>query len=183
MGYVIKLAKNIPQNIMKKNFLLSILFVLVLITHINAQDSNDTFWDNVRYGGGFNVGFGSDFTTIAISPSAIYDFSDVFSSGISLSYLYSKNKFFDTKSNVYGGSLLTLFNVAETVQLSAEFEELNINVKDNFGNSDSYWNPAFYLGAAYNTGNVSIGLRYDALYDDGKSIYSSAFTPVFRFYF
>jgi hypothetical protein len=168
---------------MKKNFLLSILFILIFFTYVNAQDSNDKFWDNVSYGGGFNVGFGSNFTTIAISPSAIYNFSDVFSSGVSLSYLYSKNKFFDTKSNVYGGSLISLFNVAQAVQLSAEFEELNINVKDNFGNSDSYWSPALYLGAAYNTGNISIGLRYDALYDDDKSIYSSAFTPVFRFYF
>ncbi len=166
-----------------KKFITLILFVFLTIFTVNGQDNNDDFWDNVRYGGGFNVGFGSDFTTIAISPSAIYDFSDVVSSGVSLSYLYSKNKFFDTTSNVYGGSIISLFNVAKAVQLSAEFEELNINVRDNFGNSDSYWSPALYLGAAYNTGNFSIGLRYDALYDDNKSIYSSAFTPIFRFYF
>ena len=166
-----------------KKFITLILFVFLTIFTVNGQDNNDDFWDNVRYGGGFNVGFGSDFTTIAISPSAIYDFSDVVSSGVSLSYLYSKNKFFDTTSNVYGGSIISLFNVAKAVQLSAEFEELNINVRDNFGNSDSYWRPALYLGAAYNTGNFSIGLRYDALYDDNKSIYSSAFTPIFRFYF
>ncbi|MFB0937700.1 MAG: alpha-ketoglutarate decarboxylase [Urechidicola sp.] len=166
-----------------KKIAIAITFMFLTILTVTAQENNDKFWDNVLYGGGFNVGFGSDFTTIAISPSAIYNFSDVFSSGVSLSYLYSKNKFLNTKANVYGGSLITLFNVAQAVQLSAEFEELKINVKDNIGNSDSYWNPALYLGAAYNMGNVSIGLRYDALYDDDKSIYSSAFTPVFRFYF
>jgi long-subunit fatty acid transport protein len=166
-----------------KKIAIAITFMFLTILTVTAQENNDKFWDNVLYGGGFNVGFGSDFTTIAISPSAIYNFSDVFSSGVSLSYLYSKNKFLNTKANVYGGCLITLFNVAQAVQLSAEFEELNINVKDNIGNSDSYWNPALYLGAAYNMGNVSIGLRYDALYDDDKSIYSSAFTPVFRFYF
>ena len=166
-----------------KKITITIAFLLMIIVSVNGQENNGKFWDNVRYGGGFNVGFGSDFTTIAISPSAIYQFSDVFSSGVSLSYLYSKNKFFDTTSNVYGGSIISLFNVAQAVQLSAEFEELNINVKDNFGNSNSYWIPALYLGVAYTTGNFSIGLRYDALYEDDKSIYSSAFTPIFRFYF
>ncbi|PHR73721.1 MAG: alpha-ketoglutarate decarboxylase [Lutibacter sp.] len=150
--------------------------------NLNAQNSNTDFWDDVRFGGGFNVGFGSNYTTIAISPSAIYDFSDEFSTGLSLSYLYSKNKTFNNTANVYGASVISLYNPFDSFQLSGEFEELNINFNNGF-DQDSYWNPALYLGAAYRTGGISIGLRYDVLYKESKSIYSSALTPVFRIYF
>ena len=84
-----------------KKIAITIKFMFLTILTVTGQENNDKFWDNVIYGGGFNVGFGSDFTTITISPSAIYNFSDVFSSGVSLSYLYSKNIFLNTKANVY----------------------------------------------------------------------------------
>jgi hypothetical protein len=150
--------------------------------NVNSQNSNTNFWDDVRFGGGFNVGFGNNFTTLAISPSAIYDFSNEFSAGLSVTYLYSKNKFYDTSTNVYGASLISLYNVLDKFQLSAEFEELNINFNNNIEKS-SYWNPALYFGAAYRTGSISLGVRYDVLYKEEKSIYNSAITPVFRVYF
>ena len=164
-----------------KLFFFGLLLIFSSVS-LSAQNSNDNFWENVRFGGGFNVGFGSNYTTVAISPSAIYDFSDEFSTGLSLSYLHSKNKAFDTTANVYGASIISLYNPFDSFQLSGEFEELNINFKDGL-NDNSYWNPALYLGAAYRTGGVSIGLRYDILYKENKSIYSSALTPVFRIYF
>ena len=162
-------------------FLIGLLLIFSNLS-INAQNSNDDFWENVRFGGGFNVGFGSNYTTIAISPSAIYDFSDEFSTGLSLSYLYSKNKTFNTTANVYGASVISLYNPFDNFQFSGEFEELNINFNNGL-NQNSYWNPALYLGTAYRTGGISIGLRYDVLYKENKSIYSSALTPVFRIYF
>lgn len=147
-----------------------------------GQNSEENFWDDVRFGGGLNVGFGNNFTTIAVSPSAIYDFNDNFSAGLSVSYLYNKNKINNTNANVYGASVIALQNVLDSFQLSAEFEELYINI-NNSVSENSYWNPALYLGAAYRTGGISLGLRYDILYNEDKSIYSSAVTPVFRIYF
>ena len=50
--------------------------------------------------------------------------------------------------------------------------------------TNSYWLPALYVGAAYSMGrHAAIGVRYDVLYDDEKSIYDSAFTPFVRVYF
>ena len=167
---------------MNRNIFLFGLFFIFSTISLNAQDSESNFWNDVRFGGGFNVGFGNNNTTLAISPSAIYDFSDEFSAGLSLSYLYSKNKAFNSTANVYGASIISLYNPFDSIQFSGEFEELNINFSDGF-NKNSYWNPALYLGAAYRTGGVSIGLRYDVLYNENKSIYSSAITPVFRVYF
>jgi len=68
------------------------LLLLVLISYsILAQnDNNSKFWNNVRFGGGFGLGFGSNNTTIAISPSAIYEFNETFALGLTTSYLYAK---------------------------------------------------------------------------------------------
>ena len=62
------------------------------------QVPKKSFWDNVRFGGGLGLGFGSNSTTINISPSAIYDFENGFALGASVGYLYSKVH--DFKSNV-----------------------------------------------------------------------------------
>jgi len=49
--------------------------------------------------------------------------------------------------------------------------------------SDNYWNTALYLGAGYRTGNVTIGGRYDVLYNAQTSLYGSGFMPFVRVYF
>jgi long-subunit fatty acid transport protein len=161
------------------------LFTLVLFLTFSqtfSQNKNDgsDFWDNVRFGGGINLNFGNNITTIGVAPSAIYNFNDYFSAGLGANYIYSKNKLFDSALNVYGGSLIALYNPIEDIQLSTEYEKLFLN-QSGFESSDI---DALYLGAGYSIGrNVTIGLRYDVLYKENKSVYSSAITPVFRVYF
>ena len=159
-----------------------IFLILLCITTFSFAQNDDTpkFWDHVKFGGGFGFGFGSRITTISISPSAIYEFNDTFALGAGGSYLYAKNN--NLKSNVYGASLISLYNVLDEFQLSAEFEQLFVNQKlAPFKNSYNY--PALYFGAAYRVGSFAAGVRYDVLYDDNKSIFSSAFSPIVRFYF
>lgn len=151
-----------------------------------VDDSNaekDNFWKNVRFGGGIQLSVGSGFTTVGISPSGIYEFSDKFAAGIGVSYLYSRYKLQDITYNVYGASALVLYNPIKEIQLSSEFEELNV-MRNSGGEKDSYLLPAWYMGAAYSMGRrAAIGIRYDVLYDEEKSIYDSAFTPFIRVYF
>jgi hypothetical protein len=47
----------------------------------------------------------------------------------------------------------------------------------------NYWNTALYVGAGYRNGNVTLGARYNLLFDKDKSIYSDALMPFVRFYF
>lgn len=144
------------------------------------QTSQSSFWDNVRFGGGLGFGFGTNSTTINISPGAIYDFQNGFALGVSFGYLYSKVE--DFKSNVFSPGLLALYNPAQEVQLSAEFEQLLVNQK--FGNlSDSFDYPALYLGVAYRTGWAAFGVRYDVLFDERDSIFTSPWSPIVRIYF
>ena len=170
----------------KINSFSSIIFFLISTISFSQNIKNDTenpFWKNVRFGGGMQLSIGRDYTTIGISPSAIYEFSDKFASGIGMSYLYSKYKLQDIRYNIYGVSGLVLYNPIKAIQLSTEFEELNIQ-ENRSGTKTDYWNPALYIGAAYSMNrSVAMGVRYDVLYDESKSIYDSAFNPFIRIYF
>jgi len=147
---------------------------------VHQQIPKSTFWDHVRFGGGLGFGFGNNITTIDVSPSAIYDFENGFALGLGVGYLYAKND--AIRSNVISPSLITLYNPAEEIQLSAEFEQLFVNQK--FGSSSfSYDYPALYLGVAYRTGWAAFGIRYDVLYDELDNIFGSAFSPIIRVYF
>lgn len=165
-----------------------ILFLLLMLQSIFSwsQQTTDslavaeTFWKNVHFGGGIQLAISNAYTTIGISPSGIYEFSDKFSAGIGVSYLYSKYKYDNVHYHVFGGSALALYNPLKEIQLSTEFEELSVNSNA----VDSYWVPAWYMGAAYSMGrHAAIGVRYDILYDEGRSIYDSPFTPFVRIYF
>jgi len=169
-----------------------IYFLLAIISfvHLNifGQNSNldkQRFIDNVRFGGGFNIGVGNNYSTFSLSPSAIYDFSDKFGAGFSLTYVYVKNKSIqNSTTNLYGGSILALFKPIYYLQVSSEYENLKINQNYYSENNISQWQNALYFGLEYVTGNISMGLRYDVLFDKVRSITSSsALNPVFRIYF
>ncbi|WP_457611015.1 alpha-ketoglutarate decarboxylase [Lutibacter sp.] len=166
------------------------LFAIISLVHLNifSQNSNldkQRFIDNVRFGGGFNIGVGNNYSTFSLSPSAIYDFSDKFGAGFSLTYVYVKNKSIqNSTTNLYGGSVLALFKPIYYLQVSTEYENLKINQNYYSENNISQWQNALYFGLEYVTGNISMGLRYDVLFDKVKSITSSsALNPVFRIYF
>ena len=94
-----------------------------------------------------------------------------------------KNRY---SSTVLGGSVIGLFNPFSQLQLSAEFEEMNVNRTFEYDGADleeNYRYPALFLGAGYRTGNVSMGIRYDVLYDENKSIYADPWAPFIRVYF
>ncbi|MCF6351338.1 MAG: hypothetical protein L3J23_09985 [Flavobacteriaceae bacterium] len=164
-------------------YLLLIVLIIISFNQTFSQEEDvknkSSFWQNVQFGGGINVGFGNN-TNLGISPTAIYNFNKRFSAGLGISYLYVKNRNFDNALNVYGGSLIALFNALEEIQLSTEFET---TILSQSGFESRNVN-ALHLGAAYNIGrNITIGMRYDVLYDANTSIYGSAFTPIIRAFF
>ncbi|OXB05645.1 hypothetical protein [Flavobacterium pectinovorum] len=181
--------KNQISNVFKSLFvILTVLFSSYsMAQEISAVDSTTNFWDKVQFGGGLGLGIGSGYTDISVMPSAIYNVNEIVAVGVGLQfgYLSSKNYY---ESYVYGGSLITLVNPIPELQLSAELEQVRVDTRYEANVtrpafSDSYWNTALYLGAGYRTGNVTIGARYDVLYDPDKSLYGSGFMPFVRVYF
>jgi len=169
-----------------------ILFGLFFSIIVNAQEketnevpkTKSEFWSKVRFGGGIGLNFGNSYTNIAISPSGVYQFNEQFAGGVGLNGNYSSRKN-DFDATVLGGSLIGLFKPIREIQLSAEFEQNNVNYKDKvFNSSTNYWAPALFLGAGYSIGDFgAIGIRYDVLYNDRKSVYGTAFIPFIRVFF
>jgi len=146
--------------------------------------AKSAFWNKVRFGGGLGLGFTNGGFNASVSPSAIYQFNDKFASGASLSFNYAK--FNDDKFLAYGGSVLSLYNPLPFLQLSAELEQLRVNrtlALDEGNFEDNYWAPALFIGAGYTDRNFTVGLRYDLLFDNGRSIYANALLPFVRVYF
>lgn len=172
----------------KLKIFISACALIVLSLNVAAQneaDRSESFWNDVRFGGGIGLSFGDGFFSGTLAPSAIYQVNRYVAFGVGLNGTYNKSKNF-YKSTIFGGSLLGLFNPLREVQLSAEFEELKVNRdwETETGIPDqNYWYPALFLGAGYNTGFVTIGIRYDLLYQREKSIYADPWAPFVRVYF
>ena len=180
---------------MTKNCIYSIpeSFLALLTVFISsclfAQQNNSNpkiqnqFWKNVQFGGGIGLGFGSGFTDISLAPSAIYNFNEYVALGVGVQYKYLKQRDFYA-SHLYGGSAIGLFNPIPEIQLSAELEQLrvNVNLEGSNTNSQDYWNTGLFIGAGYRSGGATIGGRYNVL-TDKNNIYGSAFMPFIRVYF
>lgn len=168
----------------KKIILTCLLSLLASIVFAQSYTNNSSFMERVRFGGGLGLGFFNGGFNASLSPTAIYPFSDQFSAGASLNFNYAK--FNDDKLLAYGGSLLSLYNPIPEIQLSAELEQLRINRSfDAFPNTieENYWSPALFVGVGYSTYNVTVGLRYNLLFDEDRSIYTNAVLPFIRVFF
>lgn len=173
----------------KKVISLSILLLLLggfkgFSQTTERTEQPSAFWQNVRYGGSVGLSFGNGLFMGSLAPSAIYDFNRIFSAGAGLSAAYTSQNNFSATS--LGGSLIGIARPIRLLQVSAEYEQLNINRRLGLEGGtlrDNYWVPALFLGLGYNTGPVTAGIRYDVLHDSQKSFYRDALMPFVRVYF
>lgn len=155
--------------------------------HLFAQEAdrgNEEFWQDVRFGGSLGANFSNGYFSGYLAPRAVYDFNRYTSAGVGLAGSYQNSSRYSTST--VGASVIGLLRPLQALQLSAEFEEHYVTRKfklDGANRSDSYWYPALFLGLGYTTGPVTVGVRYDVLYDENKSIYSDAFMPFISVYF
>jgi len=161
-------------------------WLALLTSRLYAQNtySRSDFWNRVRYGGAVGLGFGNDSFNAQIAPSALYQINQYFGTGLGASFNYAR--FGDAKFTAYGGSVLALFNPIPALQLSTEFEESRVHRDYGDGLPDAvqnYWLPALFTGLGYSNGPVTIGIRYDLLFDSEKSLYADPWMPFVRFYF
>lgn len=153
------------------------------INNSNFQNNTTSFNQYWSFGGTLGLSFWNGGTDILLAPKAYYNFSEIFLTGFGITYIYSdyNSGLYKYTSNSFGGSVMAGLRPIPFLQLSIEYEGLQTN-RSGFYN-ENYWNNALYLGFAFVAGNVSFGVRYDVLFDDNRSAYSSAFSPVIGFYF
>ncbi|UJH90504.1 alpha-ketoglutarate decarboxylase [Antarcticibacterium sp. 1MA-6-2] len=136
-----------------------LLFLIISNSQIKAQgieknpQNPSNFWDQVRLGGSLGLSFGNGNFTGALAPSAVYDFNSYFSAGVGISGAYASQR--NYKATSFGGSVIGMFRPIQAIQLSAEYEQLNINTRYEFdGGSmkEQSWVPALFVGLGYNAG-------------------------------
>ncbi|MGJ8683719.1 MAG: alpha-ketoglutarate decarboxylase [Nonlabens sp.] len=159
-------------------------------SHGQQDKQKSDFWQNVRFGGNVGANFGNDYSSVLIAPQAIYQVNDFVGLGAGLNYSYTEfnprrgSNLLGSKSTIAGGSLIAMASPIDYLQVSADFEYLNVN--RNFEDSsfdDNYWVPALFLGAGYRQGNFVIGARYDVLFNDNRSVYQNGLQPFVRVLF
>ncbi|MGB5429601.1 alpha-ketoglutarate decarboxylase [Eudoraea sp.] len=167
-----------------KYFVLIVVFsIMGLSCSAQQRKPQSEFWRNVRYGGALGFGFGSNSFSIAVAPSAIYQVSEKFATGVSLNFEYSK--FGDSEFTAYGGSILNFFNPIPAIQLSAVLQPLRVSTNYSSASllvDENYWTTALFMGIGYSTRNVTFGIQYDVLHND-RSIYADPWVPFIRMYF
>lgn len=180
------MKKNALHNLTKR---LTFVFFIALSLQMIAQEKPNTenksdFWSDVQFGGGIGLALGSGYSNISISPTAIYNVNQYVSVGVGLQYSFLKQSDFYS-SHMYGGSVIALFNPIEEIQLSTELEQLRVNVDLEGSNSNSadFWNTGLFVGAGYRMDNITIGVRYNVLFNNDKNVYADALMPFVRVFF
>ena len=130
-----------------KKMIITLGFVSFFTLSVFSQDTNNSFWNKVQFGGGVGLNFGDGFFSGALAPAALYRHNTYVSTGVGLNFQYSSQR--DVfKSTVLGGSIIGLFNPYQQLQISTEFEQLYVNrdFDDQFvaNVDDSYWYPALF---------------------------------------
>ncbi|MEH6747798.1 MAG: hypothetical protein V7670_13260 [Maribacter arcticus] len=73
------------------------------------------------------------------------------------------------------------YNLSRKITTLLEFAELKVNTKRETPTGEvenDFWKSALLVGACYNFSNkISIGAKYNVLYDSDESVYSSSIIP------
>ncbi len=131
----------------------------------------------------FGVGFGLNFvggTNISLSPNLMYSLSDKVAIGAGIQGSYAAIKDLQN-TTTFGGNVVTQFNPSKKILLLLEYVGLNVTTKTETlteETKDTYWDSALFLGAGINiTEKIAVGAKYNMLYKEDESVYTSPILP------
>lgn len=129
----------------------------------------------------FGCGFGLNFvggTTISLAPNLTYNLSDKVALGLGLQWNYLSLKDIQ-KTTTYGINTLFQYKPTPKLMTVVEFAQLRVSTKSELDDSKrNFWDSALFLGAGINvTKNIVVGAKYNFLYKEDESIYSSPVIP------
>jgi long-subunit fatty acid transport protein len=168
---------------MKTFFTRNTFFVSCILFLLSFSFYAQSFsWEEVKYGGRLSLDLGSTNTSFIIAPIAVYPLNEQFSVGASVSFGYTKFQQLDTKLYNYGAAVLGYYYPIPQLQLSTELEQTFVNKKTE-GYKTNFNFLALYLGAGYRVKNVTVGMRYDVLYNKNNNLFAQPYAPFVQFNF
>jgi hypothetical protein len=174
----------------KLNFKISLLAGICLISNsVFSQTSNDTIPkrgidtvivekpNRLKFGCGFGLNFVGG-TSVSISPNLMYKITNKFAVGGGIQGSYNAIKKLQS-TITYGANVLGQYSPTNKITTLLEFNQLRVSTKTDSNNvTKNYWDAALFVGAGYNiTSKISIGAKYNLLYKEGESIYTSPVIP------
>ncbi|MGB6153365.1 MAG: outer membrane beta-barrel protein [Pricia sp.] len=149
------------------------------VTEVTVTDSTETTEKPLKFGCGFGLSFVGG-TNIGLSPHLIYDVSDKISLGAGLQGNYTSIKNLQ-KTFTYGANAIGQYNPIPKLTTILEFVQLKVNTTTENVAGDieqDYWDSALFVGAGLNlTPKISLGAKYNLLYDKDESVYTSPIIP------
>ena len=171
---------------MKKNLFTSLILLFLAFNFGNAQtqiDSLSTVENPIEPQKklNFGLGFGLNFvggTSISLSPNLTYRLNDKMAVGAGLMFNYNSIKDIQTTTTI-GANALYFYYPLPKLLTTAEFVQMHVNRNMKFnGVKDKFWESALFVGAGYQlTPKISLGAKYNVLYNENKSVYSSPVVP------
>lgn len=176
---------------MKTKTLKLILLIMFLVFSNNSfsQTSTDSIQKKsvdtllvkkekkLKFGSGFGLNFVGG-TNINISPNLTYHVSEKIAFGLGVQYNYLSIKDIQT-TNTYGANTVFQYRPSQKIMTLLEFAQLRVSTKSEIDDSKrKYWDSALFVGAGYYiTKKISVGAKYNFLYKEDESIYSSPIIP------
>ena len=131
----------------------------------------------------FGCGFGLSFvggTNISLSPNLTYSLNDKVALGAGIQGSYSGIKNLQNTTTI-GANILGQYKPTKKIQTLLEFAQLRVSTKKDTEmdkSTRSYWDSALMVGAGYSiTPKISVGAKYNLLYKEGESVYTSPIIP------
>ena len=129
----------------------------------------------------FGLGFGLNFvggTSLNLSPNLTYKINNKMSAGAGILLNYNAIKNIQTTTTI-GVNALFFYYPIEKLVTTAEFAEMYVSRNNKIANiKDNFWDSALFFGAGYQiTPKISVGAKYNVLYNKDKGVYSSPVIP------
>ena len=120
-------------------------------TMIRKQPPKHDFWDKFYTGGNIGAQFGT-VTFFEVSPLIGYKITDRISAGVGITYQYYQyhDRYYDLKTDVYGGRVFGRYFFTDYLFAHAEYEYLNLEAFD------------FYPRRRVEVGSLMAGKNYMA---------------------
>jgi hypothetical protein len=120
-----------------KRFFLFAFFAIVPFLAFSQDDipvKERSFRERIFFGGNFGLQFGT-ITFVDVSPMIGYRFTEKFSAGPGISYMFYRERFsgftpFET--SIYGGRIFTRYEIYRGIFFHGEYEVLNREVFDSW---------------------------------------------------
>lgn len=165
---------------MKKIISLVVLLTVFQFGFSQISIGSSATEGKLRVGGGVGLNFGNNgYFGFNVAPSIGYMLAPNLETGITVGYQYSKNDFY--KSNLFSGGPYANYHIIPGLFARGHYEYFSgtqtitsTNEKRDFDES------ALWLGGGYQSRGpvrLQVGLMYNVLHDDDKSIFSSPIRP------